>query len=102
MSKLIRRVFISLLLATLVTAWPGVGSSMAVGRSASRGPRSSSDLPRHCAGPLSGEPDSGGQGAPSLTGGQHAFSVVGTVNSWLLQAWYQAWLRHQAAKPGHH
>lgn len=93
------RLLMLLVLAALVSAPVGVSPSWAGGHRASRGAPPIVVLPRRAAGPMSGEPDSGGNSAPR-PGVQPAYTVVG-VNPWLLQLWYQWWLEQQA-KVGEH
>ncbi len=88
------RLLVPLVLAALLSASLGVDTSWAHGHRASRGAPPSLGLPRHAAGPMSGEPDSGGLSAPK-PGSLAPYSVAG-VNSWLLQAWYQWWTEQQA------
>ena len=87
------RLLMPLVLAALVFAPLGVGTSWAAGHRASRGTPPIVALPRRTAGPMSGEPDSGGQSAPR-PGVPPAYLVVG-VNPWLLQAWYLWWMEQQ-------
>ena len=88
------RLLMPLVLATLVSASLGVGTSWAVGHRTPCDSRSNTVPPRRAAGPLAGEPDSGGQSAPR-PGVLPANSVVG-VSPWLLQLWYQWWMEQQA------
>ena len=93
------RLLMLLVLAALVSAPPGVRTSWAGGHRAARGPQPIVGLPRGTAGPMAGEPDSGGNSAPR-PGVQPATLVVG-VSPWLLQLWYQ-WLVEQQARVGQH
>jgi hypothetical protein len=100
MNRLRARLLTSLVLVALVTASLGVGKTWA------GGPRQWRDTPpvvepiQGHAGPMSGEPDSGGQGKPLTT--PHSISPVVGVNPWLQQLWYRLWTEWQARAAGRH
>ena len=104
MSTLRGKLFIPSILTSLLALMLVAGTSVALTRAADHDRPASgaarADLSQHATSTFSGEPDSGGQGAPSLTSKQHAFSIVGT-NLWAPQPLFWSWLVQRLVANGH-